>query len=105
VVHGLTDTQREEITEFLQDAVDAFCNENHGEWFWARTLVGGENGNWRGTPLAVLFRNRFQVVHDHDAAHQQAGIDVGWILKRVLEDDRRTFKTNQSYGRRYRLVG
>lgn len=90
-----------EIRRYLQGLVNDQCRRHEGVWFYARTLVGGDNRDWGGTPLYNIYVNRGE---DEDAV-VQAGRDVGWILMSVLNDDqRRTFETDRGWGRCYRLV-
>ena len=53
--------------------------------------MGGENFDWSDTPLFVLYeRHRIRGKSDEQAI-EDAGKDLGWILKQVLADDKRTF--------------
>ena len=85
-VHGLTDEQKQRILDFLQGAVYSWCKNRKDEWFAARDLLGGDNYYWQGTPMIALYEKSEDV--------EQAGKDAGWLLKRVLNDDKRTFEVS-----------
>lgn len=90
-VTGLSAADRDRILDFLQGAVYCWCkNRERAEWFSLRDLMGGENFFWAGTPLITLWRK-----HDGRSRNpvKAAGIDGGWLLKRVIVIDRRTFRT------------
>lgn len=55
--------------------------------------MGGENFNWEGTPLYALYQKHIALNKDNDTAIAEAGKDLGWILKSVLHEDKRTFQT------------
>jgi hypothetical protein len=84
-VHGITIEQRQRILDFLQGAVYCWCKNRKDEWFAARDLLGGDNFYWDGTPLIVLYEKSKDV--------EQAGKDAGWLLKKMLSDDKRTFES------------
>ncbi|HCZ36319.1 MAG TPA: hypothetical protein DHV26_10390 [Cytophagales bacterium] len=97
-VHGITESQRQRIMDFLQGAVYSWCNSQKNEWFAARDLLGGGNFHWAGTPMIVLYEK------SHDI--EQAGKDAGWLLKRVLQDDKRTFESSSDgWVKQYRWTG
>ncbi len=85
-VHGITDEQKQRILDFLQGAVYSWCKNRKDEWFAARDLLGGDNYYWQGTPMIALYEKSEDV--------EQAGKDAGWLLKRVLNDDKRTFEVS-----------
>jgi len=84
-VHGITKEQKQKILDFLQGAVYCWCKNRRDEWFAARDLLGGDNFYWEGTPMFALYEKSKDV--------EQAGKDAGWLLKRVINDDKRTFNT------------
>ena len=93
-VNGLTPDQTAGIRAFLQGAVYTWCkrpDENRDQnWFAARDLVGGDDFEWQGTPLIALYDKH--AAHGRADAVERAGIDLGWLLKDVLADDRRAFE-------------
>jgi hypothetical protein len=102
-VTGLTDPQKETICDFLQGAAYCWCkNRPKEDWFSLRSLMGGENYFWSGTPMLPLWEKHNGVSSDPVKA---AGKDGGWLLKKVLADDVRTFETREgAFIREYRWV-
>lgn len=103
-VHGIDREQKSAIKAFLQGAVYCWIKNRKGEEFAARDLVGGENAEWSGTPLQPLYAKHIDLGKDEDAAIDAAGRDVGWLLKAVLAEDRRTFKAIKEHVNHYRWV-
>lgn len=93
-VHGISDEQRQRIMDFLRNAVYCWCDNNKDQWFAARDLLGGENKDWRDTPMFALY--------EKSRNERQAGRDAGNLLKRVLSNDSRRFETDRGRVRRYR---
>ncbi|MCE1197655.1 MAG: hypothetical protein LWW85_01695 [Marinilabiliales bacterium] len=85
-VHGITNEQIQRILTFLQGAVYCWCKNRRGEWFAARDLLGGDNFYWEGTPMFALYEKSKDI--------EQAGRDAGWLLKRMLHDDKRTYESS-----------
>lgn len=104
-VYGITPKQKELIRAYLQGAVYCWCKNRKDEWFAARDLVGGENFYWEGTPLYCLYEKHSKKGKTPDEAIADAGIDLGWLLKRQLADDKRSFKSRQGYTAEYCWVG
>ena len=77
------------IKAYLQGAVYCWIVNRKDEYFYARDLVGGENWNWNGTPLQIIYDRLLPQGKDH--AEAQAGSDLGWILRLVLVEDQRNF--------------
>jgi hypothetical protein len=76
------------------------------EQFAARDLVGGENFEWQGTPLIVLYEKHINLGKTNESAIEDAGKDLGWLLKAVLVDDKRHFEAGRSgLSAGYRWVG
>ena len=105
-VHGITDEQKALIKAFLQGAVYSWGKNRSGEKFAARDLVGGENYEWRGTPMVALYQKHIARGKSSDASVDAAGQYLGWLLKAVLAEDKRHFEADRS-GRTaaYRWVG
>jgi hypothetical protein len=95
------------IKDFIHGAVYCWCKNNQDEhdesrWFAARDLFGGENTNWKGTPLQALYEYHF--IHNKERAVEMAGIDLGHILKKLLSEDIRFFDTKKNYVRFYKWI-
>ena len=104
-VNGVNPNDMQRIRGFLQGSVYCWCNVKGKEEFAARDLVGGANADWSGTPLYELYDRYIRSGKDPDYAYDQAGIDLGHILKSVLNNDPRTFKTDVDGDvRRYQWV-
>ena len=84
--------------DYIKGAVYGFCNNHSGERFSIRTLFGGENTLWEGTPLDGIYHYHLGKKHDIVKAHKQAGVDVGLLLQLVLFDDEK-FKYDIFEGR------
>jgi len=106
-VNGISEEDKQRIMAFLQGAVYCWCKHNREEWFSLRTFSGGENYNWQGTPLYVLFeKHRKNMGNDEATCVRGAGLDAGAILKKVLREDRRVFETRyDERSREYHWIG
>lgn len=63
-----------------------------------RDFMGGTNFYWQGTPLYRLFEKTDDV--------KAAGKAAGWLLKKVIERDKRHFETKkEELIRKYKWVG
>lgn len=102
-VHGLTEQEESAILAYLQGAVYCWCkNVGTDKWFAARDFLGGENFDWKKTPMEALFNLYQQGDKSRDAyAIEQAGKAAGWLLLRVLVEDQRVFDTREGYTREY----
>src|SRR5574344_1122657 len=90
-VYGITKEQEEKICSFLQGAVYCWCKNRPDEWFSMRDLMGGENYYWEETPLIALYEKH----QNKETAIADAGKDSGWLLKKVISDDKRSFHTKK----------
>ena len=88
---GVRDENLVAIKAFLQGSVYCWIKNRKDEVFAARDLVGGENYEWGGTPLIVLYEKHISLGKNSEDAVTEAGKDLGWILKLVLHEDERTF--------------
>lgn len=101
-VSGITKEEEGAICNFLQGAVYCWCKNRPDEWFSMRDLMGGENFYWEGTPLYVLYQKH----ESKETAIEDAGKDSGWLLKKVINDDKRSFHTKEEFiSRKYKWVG
>lgn len=100
-VKGISTEQERDICKFLQGCVYCWCNQHTDEWFSLRDFMGGENYYWEDTPLYCLYEK-----HKHkETAVKDAGKDAGWLLKKVLVDDNRTFDTKiEGMVRKYKWI-
>lgn len=97
-VYGISGKQKQRILDFLQGAVYCWCKNRKNEWFAARDLLGGDNYYWEGTPMIALYEKSEDV--------EQAGKDAGWLLKQVINNDKRNFETKkEGLVRQYRWTG
>lgn len=106
-VTGIDSTQLKAIYHFLQGAVYCWCKNRPSEWFALRDLMGGDNYYWDSTPLMSLYeKHKDNIGKVWEDAVSGAAKDSGWILKRVLEDDKRRFDTKkEGLVRMYRWDG
>jgi hypothetical protein len=63
------------------------------KWFSLQKLMGGENFDWKGTPLYALYSKHISAGLTNEEAIDQAGKDGGWLLKSLLDRDKRNFET------------
>lgn len=90
---GIRDENLIAIKSFLQGSVYCWIKNRKGEMFAARDLVGGDNSDWNGTALQILYEKHIDSGKNDREAVEEAGKDLGWILKLVLHEDRRTFSS------------
>ena len=95
-VYGIADEEKSLIKAYLQGAVYSWVKNRKDEWFAARDLVGGENFEWQGTPLIVLYKKHISKGKSSDKAIVDAAKDLGWLLKAILNDDKRHFEVGKS---------
>ncbi len=84
------------IKSFLQGSVYCWVKNRKGKLFAARDLVGGDNFDWSGTPLKILYDKHIAKGKNNKDAIDEAGRDLGWILKLVLHEDKRTFSSSDA---------
>lgn len=94
-VTGISQDKKQRIIDFLQGAVYSWCKNRKDEWFSMRDLMGGDNYYWEGTPLLVLYSKHENKGKQWELAVKDAGKDSGWLLKKVIVDDKRTFDTKK----------
>jgi hypothetical protein len=104
-VFGLSETEKKRIIYFLQGAVYCWCKNLKGEWFTILDLMGGDNRDWDGTPLEILYKKHIQNGKSAKDAFDSAGKESGWLLKKVVFDDKRQFETERTaINRKYRCL-
>jgi hypothetical protein len=105
-VSGITDVEKQRISDFLQGAVYCWCKNRKAEWFSMRDLMGGDNYYWQDTPLFFLYQKHSEKARkEKELAVKDAGKDAGWILKKVISIDNRTFETKkEELIRKYRWI-
>jgi hypothetical protein len=101
----ISEIDYQRIYDFLQGAVYCWCKNREG-FFGLRDLMGGKNYFWNRTPLIALWnKHKAKGLNDDDAV-LAAAIDGGWILKKVVDEDRRTFNHQEiDQVRKYRWTG
>ncbi len=92
---GICDSDLRYIKCFLQGAVYCWVKNRKDEVFAVRDLMGGENFEWGGTPLISLYEKHIAKSKSDDFAVAEAGKDLGWILKNVLDEDKRSFRSSK----------
>jgi hypothetical protein len=83
-VYGLTKADEEKILVFLKGAVYCWCKNTPQKSFSLREMLGGKNIgwlDWKDTPLKALLDK-----HKDKENTNQAEIDAGWLLKKVVSD-------------------
>lgn len=91
---------------YLQGAVHSYTKSHPGQCFSLRDLVGGENGDWNGTPLQKFYDYHRQSGKSHEQAKEQAAKDVGWVLKAVLAGEEKVYEQYPGGGTKlYRRIG
>ena len=58
--------------------------------------MGGENFFWEGTPLIVLYEKHIALGKSNDSAIEDAAKDLGWLVKSVLSNDKRTYTVEKA---------
>ena len=105
-VRGIGDTENTLIKAFMQGAVYSWVKNRKDEPFAVRDLVGGENFDWDETPLIVLYEKHINEGKDNASAIEAAAKDLGWLVKTVLAEDKRTFIPSKAgLVNHYRWVG
>ncbi len=78
----------EKAKDYIKKSVDDYCERNQQTPFSVHTLFGGVNRDWRGTDLQSIFYYYDNLKLDYETASNRAAIDVGWLLKMVLSEDK-----------------
>jgi len=103
---NLNENDRKLIRAFMQGAIYCWVKNQPNEPFAVRDLVGGLNTNWNQTPLQILYDRHIKSGRTDDEAFDLAAIDIGWIVKSLLAEDRRTFQVdNSGFVNTYFMIG
>lgn len=100
-VEGISATSKRRIYDFLQGSVYCWCKNRKDEWFAARDLVGGENFYWDGTPLLALYKKHVKLGSADPVV--SAAMDLGLMLRQVIEKDKRRFTTKKVKQLKYHI--
>lgn len=93
-VNGLSPFETALAKAYLQGCVYGWCKNNGTSPFRAQFFLGGDNYFWQCTPMFAVYTKRVAFYNgDCDLAAEQAGKDAGWLLKDVLKQDKRSFRT------------
>jgi len=95
-VRWLSSEQKQRICAFLQGAVYCWRKNRPNDWFALRDLMGGENYVWDETPMIALYEKYKN--EGYDEPEKRAGIDGGYLLKKVIDDMETSFDTRNEDG-------
>jgi hypothetical protein len=90
-VFDLTIVQEQKIIDFLQGAVYCWCKNKPDEYFSIIDLVGIDINYWKGTPLIELYQKYILKGIDIESAVKGSGIDSGYLLEKMLVNDKRLY--------------
>jgi hypothetical protein len=101
-IHSISESQAQEIKNYLQGAIRCHDKVAAGKWFSLRDLMGGENFDWNGTPMQDLF----EAYRGRDDALKVTAKSAGWLLKTAIKEDpyRRYETKKEAFTRKYRWV-
>lgn len=107
VVNKISELELNLIKAFIQGAIYSWAkNIGRDAWFAVRDLFGGDNFYWQGTPLEVLWKKQKLLGRSNEDAIKGAAKDLGWITKRVIDEDKRSFETRKAgLVRQYKWTG
>lgn len=80
------------IKTYILGTINGFCINDKASAFSVRILFGGDNRNWNHTPLQKIYNYYIQIGKSATDAAASSSIDVGRLLKEILEDDKRQFE-------------
>ncbi len=101
-IHSISETQAQEIKNYLQGAIRCHDKVAVGKWFSLRDLMGGTNFDRNGTPMQALF----EAYRGRGDAFKMAARSAGWLLKAAIEEDpcRRYETKKEAFTRMYRRI-
>ncbi len=76
------------IKVYMRGCVQGFCCNDSTKSFSVRTLFGGENRDWRNTPLQHIYDYYKREGASDEKAYDRAKEDAGKLLKAVLDADK-----------------
>lgn len=79
-VKGLTEEQMIDISLYLTEKIDSWCDTEGTKPFAATDLVGGD---WSGTPLQCI-KEKHLANKSEIGAHKQASKELGLLLKLAI---------------------
>lgn len=99
----LSGQETADILLYITGAVHGFTASEPEKAFAVRDLFGGKNSDWASTPLQTIF-NRYSEDMPKEEAAERAGIDVGRLLKIVLDEDKYTYLEEETDPRTCRYI-
>lgn len=75
------------IKVYMRGCVQGFCCNNSTKSFSVSTLFGGENRDWRDTPMQRIYDYHKREGATDKEAYDRTKKDAGWLLKAVLDED------------------
>ncbi len=100
----ITEIQKASAKAYILDAVNSFYKNNRGSEISVRILFGGENRDWRNTPLQCIYEYHKYSSHSK-SPEKSAAITVGWLLKEVLNEDKNQYEcSSRDSGNRYKII-
>jgi len=102
---GINEIKLKAIESLLQEAICRWVENEKSEPFAINDLVSDENNSWVKTPLQILYKKYEKSSKNKEIAFRKARIDLGWILKNVLDEDKRIFNSKKSLRKYYRYLG
>lgn len=94
----------EMIKAYIQGAVHSHCNTCPDKPLSVRLLFGEDNSDWSNTPLQQVYIYHKYISRKNDPKNEAAR-DIGWIFKRVLDEDVRKFEcVGKDTGKIYTMI-
>lgn len=103
-VMGITRTNTVIAEDFIRAAIDLQCKSYPGQWFSVRTLFGGANFQWSGTPLQCIYDRHIKNGRKPAKASVLAARDIGKMMTKVLSRHPRNFDIRGKRANEYLLV-
>lgn len=100
----LTPMDVEIIKTYIRGCVQGFCCNDSTKPFSVRALFGGENSDWRNTPMQRIYDYYKREGATDEEAYDRTAIDAGWLLKSVLDEDDNRFTWTDGYTKEYSLI-
>lgn len=106
LVTGISNDERQSIDTYLLGKIDTWFINQDKIWQSSRTIMGGLNRKWEGTPLYVLFLKHIRNGKNIQVAQKCASQDFGRLLYSLVENDERLFETRNNFDhiRQYRII-